>query len=234
MRQNQRMYPRTLAIAEDDLTFATLLGEFFRQQGVDVTLFNSADDLLVSETAYGYDFYLIDLDLPGVSGLDLVRLLRRRLQTGIVVVTGSSSPEVVDAVLDAGADMYVVKPATNEEVSIAVQAIAGRNARMARVTSTWRLHARARTLTTPGGISLTLGDNDWTVMNALGESSHQTVSHAELCRLLGREASDEAANWLHATIYRLRRRVEAASSEPLPLQSQSRVGYTFRAPLVRS
>lgn len=228
------MYPRTLAIAEDDLTFSTLLGEFFRQQGVDVTVFNSADDLLVSETAYGFDFYLVDLDLPGVSGLDLVRLLRRRLQTGIIVITGSSEPEVVDAVLDAGTDMYVLKPATNEEIGIAVRAIVGRNARTARATSTWRLHARGRTLTTPSGVSLTLGDNDWTVMNALADSSNQTVSHAELCRLLGREGSDEAANWLHATIYRLRRRAEAASSEPLPLQSQSRVGYTFRAPLLRS
>lgn len=229
------MYPRTLAIAEDDLTFATLLGEYFRQQGVDVTVFDSADDLLVAENAYGFEFYLVDLDLPGVSGLDLVRLLRRRLQTGIVVITGSSGPDVVDAVLAAGADMYVVKPATHEEVGIAVRAIVGRNARTARATSTWRLQARARTLTTPSGVSLTLGDNDWAVMNALADSSNQTVSHAELCRLLGRETSDEAAaNWLHATIYRLRRRAEAASSEPLPLQSQSRVGYTFRAPLLRS
>ena len=72
------------------------------------------------------------------------------------------------------------------------------------------------------------------MISALADSGNQTVSHAELCRLLGREVTDEAANWLHATIYRLRRRAEAASFEPLPLQSQSRMGYTFRAPLLRS
>lgn len=225
------MYPATLAIVEDNGPFATLMAEYLRQQDVAVTVFPGGDDLLVAENAYDFDFYLVDLELPGVGGLDLVRLLRRRLQAGIVVVTGQDGNGVVDAVLDAGADMYVLKPATPQQIGIAVRAVFGRSARSAMASATWRLDAKARTLTTPGGVPIRLGDNDWAVMSAFVDSGEPTVSHAELCRRLGRDGSDEAANWLHATIYRLRRRVQAASAELLPLQSQSRIGYTFRAPL---
>lgn len=226
------MFPRTLAIVEDNVPFASLLAEWMRLNGVEVTVFHDGDDLLVADDAYGFDFYLIDLELPGVAGLDVVRLLRRRVQAGIVVVTGNDGPGVVDAVLEAGADMYLVKPASTEQIGIAVRAVFRRNRRLVVDASTWRLNVKARTLTTPGGVAVSLGDSDLAVIGSFVDRGEQTVSHAELCQRLGREASDEAANWLHATIYRLRRRVEAMSSETLPLHSRARVGYAFRAPLL--
>jgi two-component system, OmpR family, response regulator len=106
-----------------------------------------------------------------------------------------------------------------------------RNSRAATASTTWRLDATARTPTAPGGVCVPLGDNDLVVMRCFVGDGGQAVSHAHLCQQLGREATDETANWLHATIYRLRRRVEAAGAEPLPLSSQSRVGYVFRLPL---
>jgi DNA-binding response OmpR family regulator len=225
------MFPKTLAIVEDNREFAQFLAQYLSIKGVAVTVFNDSDDFLVAEQAYNFDFYIVDLQLPGVNGLDVVRLLRRRVQAGIVVVTGQEGTDVVDSVLDAGADMYVLKPAPFEQVGIAVRAVHQRNSRAAATSSTWRLDAKARTLTAPGGVCVPLGENDLVVMNCFIGSGGQTVSHAHLCQQLGREATDETANWLHATIYRLRRRVEAAGAEPLPLNSQSRVGYVFRLPL---
>jgi two-component system, OmpR family, response regulator len=225
------MYPNTLALIEDNLDFANLLAEYLKIQGVAVTLFSDSDDFLLAENAYGFDFYIVDLQLPGVNGLDVVRLLRRRVVAGIVVVTGQEGTEVVDAVLDAGADMYVLKPANFEQVGIAVRSVYRRNRRAAALSTTWRLEAKARTLTAPGGVCVPLGENDLAVMGCFVGAEGQAVSHALLCQRLGREATEETANWLHATIYRMRRRVEAAGAEPLPLSSQSRVGYVFRLPL---
>jgi DNA-binding response OmpR family regulator len=54
-----------------------------------------------------------------------------------------------------------------------------------------------------------------------------------LRRRLGRSETDEPDNLLHATIYRLRRRIERATPTLVPLQSQSRVGYVFKATLSR-
>lgn len=226
------MFPKTLALIEDSLEFARFLAEYLTLQGVAVTVFNDSDDFLLAKQAYDFEFYIVDLQLPGVNGLDVVRLLRRRVQAGIVVVTGKEGSDVVDAVLDAGADMYVLKPASFEQVGITVRAVHRRNTRAATASTTWRLDANARTLTAPDGVCVPLGDNDLAVMNCFVGADGQAVSHALLCQQLGREASDESANWLHATIYRLRRRVEAAGAEPLPLNSQSRVGYVFRLPLI--
>lgn len=226
------MFPKTLALIEDNLEFARFLADYLTLQGVAVTVFNDSDDFLLAKQAYDFQFYIVDLQLPGVNGLDVVRLLRRRVQAGIVVVTGKEGSDVVDAVLDAGADMYVLKPASFEQVGITVRAVHRRNTRAATASTTWRLDANACTLTAPDGVCVPLGDNDLAVMNCFVGADGQAVSHALLCQQLGREASDESANWLHATIYRLRRRVEAAGAEPLPLNSQSRVGYVFRLPLI--
>jgi two-component system, OmpR family, response regulator len=226
------LLPKTLALIEDNLEFATFVGDYLRALGVAVTVYRDSDDFLQSPLAYSFDFYLVDLQLPGVSGLDVVRLLRRRVPVGIVVITGREGGDVVDAVLDAGADMYLLKPSTAEQLGIVVKAVHRRTRRSVALSATWRLDRRARTLTTPSGKSLLLGETDLVVMNCFVGNAAKTVSHAELCRELGRETTQEAANWLHATIYRLRRRVEAAGAEHLPLNSQARVGYVFRGPLM--
>ncbi len=225
------MLPKNLALIEDNAAFAGFLTAYFQSNDVAVTVFSDSDDFLQSSQAYDFEFYVVDLQLPGVSGLDVVRLLRRRVRSGIVVVTGENDPEVVDQVLDAGADMYVVKPAPAEQISIAVKAVHRRLQRVATESTTWKLDTRARTLTTPVGACLPMSDTDLVVMGCFLRAEGKAVSHAEICRQLGREPTDEAANWLHATIYRLRRRVEAATTETLPLHSQSRVGYVFRMPL---
>jgi len=82
------MLPKTLCIVDDDREYTEFLGQYLRQQGVAVTTFLDSDDFLTSDGAFGFDFYLVDLMLPGVDGLDLIRLLRRRSEAGVVVVSG--------------------------------------------------------------------------------------------------------------------------------------------------
>ena len=90
---------------------------------------------------------------------------------------------------------------------------------------------RAAQLIAPDGAKVDLSDTDMTVLRCFLDAEGGIVTRDTLISRLGRETASTLDNTLHATIYRLRRRIEKASSSLVPLQSEPRVGYIFRAPL---
>jgi DNA-binding response OmpR family regulator len=71
-------------------------------------------------------------------------------------------------------------------------------------------------------------------MQAFLHARGETVTRQTLCRCLGHPDTPEAENLLSASVYRLRRRVERATPLQVPLQTQARVGYVFRAELIEA
>jgi two-component system OmpR family response regulator len=225
------MLPSTLALIDDDLDYAQYLAQHLGQRGVDVRVFSDGDEFITSPGAFEFDFYAIDLMLPGVDGLDLIRLVRRKGTAGIVVVSGRVGSDVFDSVLRAGADMYLMKPVRVEQVALAIEAVQRRVA-ASRSAAVWRLDRAAKKLVAPDGVRIELSDNDMAVVECFVTAQGSTVSRETLCHRLGRAASVEADNLLHAAIYRLRRRIERATQSTVPLHSEQKVGYSFRGTLV--
>jgi len=225
--------PHALALIDDDSEFAEFLSQHLREQGLQVDVFPDSEDLLTTNAPYDYDFYVVDLMLPGVDGIQLIRLLRRRTNVGIVVVSGKVTPDVFKSVIDAGADMYLSKPASFEQVLLVIRAIHRRTAATAtaQLNAAWVLDRRASLLIAPDMTRIELSDGDMAVMACLFEAHGQPVAREVLVRRLGRNPSDDDDNWLHGTIYRLRRRIERATTLLVPLQSVTKVGYVFRAEL---
>lgn len=229
--------PASLALVDDDRDFGEFLAQFLRRLDVLVTVFRDSNDLIASANPYGYGFYIVDLMLPGVDGAELIRVLRRRTQAGIVVVSGKLAPEVFREVVAAGADMYLAKPVRFEQVAAAIGAVQRRvESAGASAQSTWQLDASAQELIAPDGARIALSDADLVVMRCLVEAAGEPVTRAALRAQLGQkeaegDSADEAGDGLNAVIYRLRRRIERATPLLVPLQSKSRVGYLFRAPL---
>jgi two-component system OmpR family response regulator len=223
--------PATLAIIEDDREYADYLAGLLRQRGVAVTVFNDSDEFLTSSGAFGFEFYVVDLMLPGVDGLDLVRLIRRKGGAGVIVVSGRVGDNVFEAVLGAGADMYLMKPVRVQQVALAVEAVQRRVAGSRAQAAVWQLQRADRTLVAPEGTRIELSEGDMAVMECFAAADGATVTRAALCERMGRDPDTEADNLLHAAIYRLRRRVERATPSPLPLQSEAKVGYAFKGRL---
>ena len=223
--------PGTLALVEDDADFARYLADHLRAQGIDVRVFHDGDAFLTSQGAFDFDFYILDLMLPGIDGEDLVRLIRRKGWAGVLVVSGRADPRVFDAVLQAGADMHLMKPVRLEQVALAISAIWRRVEAARTLADVWRLDRQARTLLTPDGVRVELSDTDLTLMECFVSAGNDVVTRATLCTRLGRDPEAEADNILHAAIYRLRRRIEQASRATVPLRAEPRVGYTFRGSL---
>lgn len=228
------MLPKTLALVDDDAEFTEYLAQYLQARGTQVEVFADSNDLLAHDNPYGYGFYVVDLMLPGIDGLDLIKLLRRRSDAGLLVISGRLAPEVFNQVLSAGADMYLAKPVQFEQVALAIQAVQRRVAAASPANPPWRLDRRARQLIAPDGAIVDLSEGDLTVLDCFAEAHGETVTRDTLRTRLKREpapADEDVADGLNATIYRLRRRIERATPVPVPLQAKSRVGYVFRAVL---
>jgi DNA-binding response OmpR family regulator len=226
------MLPRTLALIDDDAEYSEYLAQHLRGKGVDVSVFDDSNTLLADNDPHRYEFYLVDLMLPGVDGVELIKVIRRRSDAGLLVVSGRLGPEVFASVMTAGADMYLAKPVQFDQVSLAIEAVQRRAGRDVSTNKPWKLDRAARELLVPDGARVTLSDADLIVLGCFVEAEGETVTREMLSQRLGRERDDNGDNGLNAIIYRLRRRIERATPMLVPLQSRSRVGYWFRAPLI--
>ncbi|MFO1218010.1 MAG: response regulator transcription factor [Burkholderiaceae bacterium] len=226
------MLPKTLALIEDDKIYSEALSSFLREQGVHVDVYSDSNDLLTQTQPYDYDFYVVDLMLPGIDGEDLVKVLRRRSDAGILVITArGDDDDVFEQVLGAGADMLLNKPASLKQAIAAIRAVHRRASKATQPASEWVLDKRAGKLVAPDGSRVELSETDIAVLQCFVEAQGETVSRDTLRQRLGKTADQDAEDGLNATMYRLRRRVERATPHLFPLQSKSRVGYQFRGTL---
>ena len=223
--------PSSLALVDDDPHFTGLLAPYLEKLGVRVHVFGDCQALLTQPDPYGFGFYVVDLMLPGIDGVHLIELLRQRSTAGILVVSGRTAPTVFKQVVIAGADMHLTKPVQFEQVALAIRAVQRRAAPPAPVLPTWTLDSGARQLVAPDGTRVDLSDADLVVLACLVEARGEPVSRDTLRQRLGMGPDGDAGDSLNATIHRLRRRIERATPIMVPLQSRSRVGYVFRAPL---
>ncbi len=224
------MLPKTLALIDDDKEYTEFLSQYLREQGIEVDVFPDSNDLLIHQNPYQYDFYVVDVMLPGIDGINLIKVLRLRCTAGILVVSGKLTPDVFAAVIGAGADMYLAKPVQFEQVAIAIKAVQRRVGTTSAGNPAWRLDRRAQQLLAPDGVRIDLSGTDLALIECFLAANGEAVTREALRARLGHD-DPEAGDSLNATIYRLRRRIEKATPTAVPLQSKSRVGYIFRAPL---
>ncbi len=225
------MLPKTLALVDDDLEYTEFLSQSLQDRGVRVTVCLDSSELLAAPGAFDFEFYVVDLMLPGIDGLDLIKVLRRRSNAGLLVVSGHLGPQVYQQVVNAGADMYLAKPVLFEQVITGIEAVQRRAARGSATEQPWGLDTRARQLLAPDGATVDLSDMDMILLTCLLNAQGRPVTREFICTALGRVPDGDAPDGLNAIVFRLRRRIERATPIVAPLQSKPRVGYFFRAPL---
>lgn len=236
--------PARLALVDNDRVFSRNLLQVLAELGVVATWFEDAEALLSARQPFGFDFYVVDAALPGVDGLSLLQVLRRRSQAGVLVLAATLAPELADRAFEGGADLCLAKPVPLPRVVLGVrtvyrrsrhapampQAEASAPAASATAAAAWQLVPAARQLRLPDGQVIALSGNDVNVLRLLAQSPGHAVTREQLSALLNL-AKDSPSNLLTATMYRLRRRIERQYAGVAPLQSRANVGYIFKAPL---
>lgn len=120
-----------LLIIEDELDMALALARGLQQQGYAVDIASDGKQGWELATIHDYDLLILDLNLPGMDGLDICRHLREaQSQTLILMLTARDQPLDRVTGLDIGADDYLVKPFHFEELSARIRALLRRELRI--------------------------------------------------------------------------------------------------------
>ena len=194
--------------------------------------YQDSDDFLLSVDAYEQPLYVVDLVQRGVSGIDLVRLIRRHSGAGLVALSPAPHALYVQA-LELGADAVVDRDAPPEHVAAALAAVRRRLAGIGPAeTAPWKLKERQAVLFAPDGTAITLSPSDLALMRIFALADGHVVCRSELTLQLWGPTAGDMDNALHAALYRLRKRVEQAGQRLWPAHAVAGVGYEFRAPLL--
>lgn len=115
-------------VAEDDDTLGAVLAQGLRSRGYVVDLVADGESALSYARCYEYAVAVLDWLMPRVSGIDVVRQLRRTgARTPVLMISGKGAPEDRVAGLDAGADDYLVKPFALRELQARLRALLRRS-----------------------------------------------------------------------------------------------------------
>jgi len=174
------MQPRTLALIDDDPQYVEGLSQFLRELGIEVTSFPDSADLLACSEPYAFDFYVTDLMLPSVDGVDLITVLRRRTSVGVLVVSGRLAADTFKRVVKAGADMYLAKPVQFEQVAVAIEAVQRRVGVKDPLQNTWRLDRRAGQLVAPDGVRVSMNARDLALLECFVNADGEVVTRETL------------------------------------------------------
>ena len=112
-----------ILVVEDEESFSDPLSYLLRKEGYDVAVAETGPDALTEFDRNGADLVLLDLMLPGLSGVDVCRALRQRSSVPVIMLTAKDSE--VDKVvgLEIGADDYVTKPYSGRELLARIKAV---------------------------------------------------------------------------------------------------------------
>ena len=122
-----------ILMIEDDRALAASLRATLQSRGFNVYATDTAEEGLDLARLYDYDAVLLDLSLPDMNGLDALRALRMaKIDTPVLVLSGTSDGQTKVNALTAGADDYVTKPCHRDELAARLQAIVRRSRGFAR------------------------------------------------------------------------------------------------------
>jgi DNA-binding response OmpR family regulator len=226
-----------VALVEDDRFLREEIVVHLSATGFVVHAVNSAsalDDLLAREAV---DLFIIDLNLPGESGLSLCRRLRQTLPAaGIVIMTARVAlQDRISGYQDGGADMYLTKPIAPDELVLVLLSL-GRRIKQMVAMDEWSMNLRDRTLTGPQpGQKIRLTHREKSLLVALIQAKDNTLSSGVLCDLYGSDDTDDlmSKHALEELVARLRKKFKAVqlASEEAAIKSVWGVGYELCLPI---
>lgn len=217
-------FPASACIVDDDVDYVEFLVEYLQSRGCAAKGFDSAEGLLASGDLKSFEFFIIDLMLPGIDGVDLISLIRARTRAGILVVSGRMGPDAFNSVLAAGADMFINKPIRFDQVYHSIISIMRRISGSNDEEKGWRLDRSLEILTAPGGATVKLSRLDTALLVALQDRFGQPMSRVELASAAAVLPGPDHRN-LDAAMFRLRRKIERHTNLPSPIRTVHGVGY---------
>jgi two-component system response regulator RegX3 len=223
-----------ILIVEDEVSFSDPLSYLLKKEGYDVAVAETGPDGLAEFDKNGADLVLLDLMLPGLSGIDVCRALRQRSSVPVIMLTAKDSE--IDKVvgLEIGADDYVTKPYSSRELLARVKAVLRRLAEPEDLLPSTlesgpvRMDVERHTVSVQGR-SVSLPLKEFELLEMLLRNSGRVLTRMQLIdRVWGSDYVGDTKT-LDVHVKRLRAKIEPDPANPVHIVTVRGLGYKFEA-----
>ena len=230
----------TLTIVEDDPDVRTILQRSLSADGYSVTALATGDGLERTLSENPCDLLIMDVGLPGVDGLSLMRKIRELYDCGIIIVSGRG--DLTDRVvgLELGADDYVTKPFEPREIVARVRSVLRRNARISRAQTpapqlrrtaysfgNFTLDIASHTLFDAHGAPVPLTSGEYKLLEVFVTHANRVLSRDQLLDLVYESNSPAFDRSVDVRIGRVRKKLGDDPRNPRLIKTIRNDGYIF-------
>jgi two-component system, OmpR family, KDP operon response regulator KdpE len=223
-------------VVDDEAPIRHALETNLWARGYDVDLAETGEQALELAARHHPDLVILDLGLPGIDGIDVVRGLRGWTTVPIVILSARGTEPDKVAALDAGADDYVAKPFGMHELLARIRAALRRAApaEPAPVVGTdhFRIDFAAKQVTRPDGTTIRLTPTEWHLVEVLARNADKLIAPRQLLEEVWGPGYTEQSNYIRVHMAHVRRKLEPHPSRPRYFLTEPGIGYRFSATAV--
>lgn len=232
-------------VVDDDPDIRSLIQEYLEGEGFRVTTAGDGAQMRTILDSAPADLVILDVRLPGESGLDIA--MRLRQTTDIPIIMLSEKDDVVDRVtgLEIGADDYVPKPFHLRELLARIRSLLRRIDAGAEVSSEaasgaasaqegfrfsgWVLNTQRRELFSPDGEAIELSAGEFNLLEAFAQRPNRILSRDQLLDIVYNREANLFDRSIDVQIGRLRRKIEIDPKKPALIKTIRGAGYMFNS-----
>ncbi len=223
-----------ILVVEDEVSFSDPLSYLLEKEGYEVAVAETGPDALTAFEADGADLVLLDLMLPGVSGIDVCRSIRQQSNVPVIMLTAKD--EEIDKVvgLEIGADDYVTKPYSSRELLARIKAVLRRNSEPEELVPSTIEGGPVRMdvdrhVVTVDGEQAQLPLKEFELLEMLLRNCGRVLTRVQLIdRVWGSDYVGDTKT-LDVHIKRLRAKIEPDPAAPVHIVTVRGLGYKFEA-----
>lgn len=225
----------SILIVDDDPDLVTELAAALAAAGYQTRKCTNVPEARQAWSDQKSDLCLVDILMPGPSGKVFCREISERSDASIIMMSSLSDQDTIIALLDIGADDYIVKPFTFPEMIARIRAVLRRHRSQSPSRSTsamqigdWEFDPQMRRLSGPDGLVVPLTQSEASVLRFLGQSPGVVFSREDILAVARtRQYTGKDDRAVDTLIKRLRRKIEIEPSNPKHILTEWGKGYKF-------
>ena len=222
-----------ILVVDDEPEILLALRTHLSRHGFHVETADSGEVALACYERRRPDLVILDLGLPGMSGVDVIRELRERGSTSIIILSARGAERDKIAALDLGADDYVTKPFSPGELLARIRVALRHSAGLAAGEAVFRggdleINLERRRLQV-GGREVRLTPTEYELLKAFVTHPDKLLTNRMLLQMVWGPEYGSENHYLHVYVAQLRQKLEADPQAPRYIITEPGVGYRFSA-----